>query len=156
MGAQISRDFAGQELHAIAVLKGSFIFLADLVRHIDVPVHVHFLAVHSYQGTESTGQVQLTQDIDESMEGLQILLVEDIVDTGLTLNYLTSLMGARGPESLKVAALLSKPSRRLVEVHVDYVGFTIDDEFVVGYGLDYNEEYRNLPAVYVLEEVPVP
>lgn len=149
MGAQISKDHAGKELHAVAVLKGSFVFLADLVRQIDLPVHIHFLAVHSYAGTESTGQVQLTQDIDEPLEGKSVLLVEDIIDTGLTLRYLFDTLQTRRPQSLRIATLLDKPSRRNVDVTGDYIGFEIPDEFVVGYGLDYDGKYRNLDHVAI-------
>ena len=151
LGAQITKDHAGDELHAVAVLKGSFVFLADLVRNIDLPVHIHFLAVHSYAGTESTGQVQLTQDIDEPLEGKNVLLVEDIIDTGLTLRYLFDTLQTRRPKSLRIATLLDKPSRRKVDVTGDYTGFEIPDEFVVGYGLDYNGMYRNLDHVAIFK-----
>ena len=152
LGAEISKDFAGKEIHAVAVLKGSFIFLADLVRHIDLPVHTHFLAVHSYSGTESTGQVQLTQDIDEPLQDKHVLLVEDIIDTGLTLRYLFDTLQTRQPASLKIATLLDKPSRRKVDVTGDYTGFEIPDEFVVGYGLDYDGKYRNLDHVAIFKD----
>jgi len=150
MGEQITADYAGREPHLVGVLKGACPFMTDLAQAIDLPLTLDYIAVSSYgRTTKSTGEVRLVKDLDQGLEGRDLLVVEDIVDTGLTLNYLTNLMGARGPESLKVAALLSKPSRRLVEVHVDYVGFTIDDEFVVGYGLDYNEKYRNLKDIVV-------
>jgi hypoxanthine phosphoribosyltransferase len=149
LGAQLTRDYAGEELHAVAVLKGSYVFLADLLRAIDLPVHVHFLGVKSYVGTESTGEVQITHDLDATMEGKNVLVVEDIVDTGLTLKYLVDTMGARHPRSLKIAALLDKPSRRQADVEADYIGFSIPDKFVVGYGLDHDGLYRNLDHVAV-------
>jgi hypoxanthine phosphoribosyltransferase len=149
LAAQLHRDFPGG-LHLIAVLKGAFIFLADLVRHLEGPVSLDFMAVSSYaKGTTTSGEVRMLKDLDYALEGKDVVIVEDIVDTGLTLNYLVNLLRARGPRSLKVAALLSKPSRRLVEVKVDYVGFSIEDHFVVGYGLDYNERYRNLKDIVV-------
>ena len=150
MGKQITADYAGREPHLVGVLKGACPFMTDLAQAIDLPLTLDYIAVSSYgRTTKSTGEVRLVKDLDQGLEGRDLLVVEDIVDTGLTLNYLTTLMGTRKPRSLKVVALLSKPSRRLVEVHVDYVGFTIDDEFVVGYGLDYNERYRNLKDIVV-------
>ena len=150
MGKQITADYAGREPHLVGVLKGACPFMTDLAQAIDLSLTLDYIAVSSYgRATESTGEVKLVKDLDQSLEGRDLLVVEDIVDTGLTLNYLTNLLGARGPQSLKVVTLLSKPSRRLVEVHVDYIGFTIDDEFVVGYGLDYNEKYRNLKDIVV-------
>ena len=150
MGKQITADYAGREPHLVGVLKEACPFMTDLAQAIDLPLTLDYIAVSSYgRATKSTGEVKLVKDLDQGLEGRDLVVVEDIVDTGLTLNYLTSLLGARGPKSLKVATLLSKPSRRLVEVHVDYVGFTIDDEFVVGYGLDYNEKYRNLKDIVV-------
>ena len=124
--------------------------MTDLAQAIDIPLTLDYIAVSSYgRATKSTGEVKLIKDLDQGLEGRDLLVVEDIVDTGLTLNYLVNLLKARGPRSLKVAALLSKPARRLVSVHVDYVGFTIEDHFVVGYGLDYNERYRNLKDIVV-------
>jgi len=150
MGKQITADYAGREPHLVGVLKGACPFMTDLAQAIDLPLTLDYIAVSSYgRTTKSTGEVRLVKDLDQGLDGRDLLVVEDIVDTGLTLNYLTNLMGARGPKSLKVVALLSKPSRRLVDVHVDYVGFTIEDEFVVGYGLDYNEKYRNLKDIVV-------
>ncbi len=150
MGKQITADYADRAPHLVGVLKGACPFMTDLAQAIDLPLTLDYIAVSSYgRTTKSTGEVRLVKDLDQGLEGRDLLVVEDIVDTGLTLNYLTNLMGARGPRSLKVVTLLSKPSRRLVEVHVDYVGFTIDDEFVVGYGLDYNERYRNLKDIVV-------
>jgi hypoxanthine phosphoribosyltransferase len=150
MGKQITADYSGREPHLVGVLKGACPFMTDLAQAIDLSLTLDYIAVSSYgRATKSTGEVKLVKDLDQSLEGRDLLVVEDIVDTGLTLNYLTNLLGARGPQSLKVVTLLSKPSRRLVDVHVDYVGFTIEDEFVVGYGLDYNEKYRNLRDIVV-------
>jgi hypoxanthine phosphoribosyltransferase len=145
MGQEITRDYGGREPHLVGVLKGAFPFLTDLSRSIELPMTLDFIAVSSYgASTKTSGEVRLVKDLDQGLDGRDLLVVEDIVDTGLTLNYLLNLLRARGPRSLKVATLLSKPSRRLVEIPVDYVGFTIDDHFVVGYGLDFNEKYRNL------------
>jgi len=150
MGAEIARDYAGREPHLVGVLKGACAFMTDLAQHIDLPLTLDFIAVSSYgAATKSSGEVKLVKDLDQGLEGRDLLIVEDIVDTGLTLNYLINLLKARGPRSVKVASLLSKPSRRLVQVAVDYIGFSIDDHFVVGYGLDYNEKYRNLRDIVV-------
>ena len=150
MGREIARDYAGRDPHLVCVLKGACTFLTDLARAIELPLTLDYIAVSSYGAvTKSSGEVQLVKDLDQSLEGKDVIVVEDIVDTGLTLNYLTNLLRNRGPKSVKVAALLSKPSRRLVQIHVDYVGFTIEDLFVVGYGLDYNEKYRNLSDIVV-------
>jgi hypoxanthine phosphoribosyltransferase len=150
MGRQIARDYAGREPHLVGVLKGACTFMTDLARAIEIPITMDFIAVSSYgAATKTSGEVRLVKDLDQGLEGRDLIVVEDIVDTGLTLNYLLNVLRARGPRSLKVAALLSKPSRRLVEVQADYVGFTIEDRFVVGYGLDYNEKYRNLPEIVV-------
>jgi hypoxanthine phosphoribosyltransferase len=148
---QISRDFRGRRIHLIGVLKGSCIFLADLVREIDLESSIDFIAVSSYgRGKESSGQVRLLKDLDSNIAGLNVILVEDILDTGLTLNYLLRVLKQRKPKTLRVAALLDKPSRRIKTVKANYVGFTIPNEFVVGYGLDYAERYRNLKDVCVL------
>ncbi len=150
MGEQITAEYSGREPHLVGVLKGACPFMTDLAQAIELPLTLDYIAVSSYgRATKSTGEVKLIKDLDQGLEGRDLLVIEDIVDTGLTLNYLTSLLGARGPRSLKVVTLLSKPARRLVKVHVDYVGFTIEDEFVVGYGLDYNERYRNLKDIVV-------
>lgn len=147
----ISKDFKGERVHLIGVLKGACIFLSDLVREIDLETSIDFIAVSSYgKGKESSGQVRVLKDLDSSIEGLNVILVEDILDTGLTLSYLLRVLQQRKPKVLKIAALLDKPSRRLNEVRGDYVGFTIPNEFVVGYGLDYAERYRNLKDVCVL------
>ncbi len=151
VGAAIRTD-AGPDvpIHLVGVLKGAFIFMADLMRQIGGPVSCDFIAVSSYAGTVSTGQVQILKDLDRSIDGRYVVIVEDIVDTGLTLSYLQDVFRTRSPRSLKTACLLSKPSRRKVDVPVDYVGFTIDDRFVVGYGLDFDEQYRNLPFIGVV------
>ena len=150
LGAQLRADHPNDTITLIAVLKGSFIFLADLVRAIPGNVRVEFLGVASYHGgTSSSGAVQITQDLRSEIRGTVCLLVEDIVDTGLTMDYLLRMLEVRGPRVLKVTALLDKPSNRETSVTVDYVGFTIPDEFVVGYGLDLGELYRNLPYVAV-------
>src|ERR1700682_6226948 len=148
---EITRDFEGERVHVIGVLKGACIFLSDLVREIDLETSIDFIAVSSYgKGKESSGQVRVLKDLDSSIEGLNVILVEDILDTGLTLSYLLRVLRQRKPKVLRVAALLDKPSRRLKQVKGDYVGFTIPNEFVVGYGLDYGERYRNLKDVCVL------
>ncbi len=150
LGAQITNDYAGRQLHLVCILKGACIFLADLLRWLDADASIDFIAVSSYKkGTSSTGEVQLTKDLDYPLDGRDVLIVEDIVDTGLTLNYLKHLLLSRGPRSLKIVTLLDKPSRRKLPIAVDYVGFTIPDAFVVGYGLDYGEQYRQLPDVCV-------
>jgi hypoxanthine phosphoribosyltransferase len=154
MAARIGSDAAPDEpIHFICVLQGGFIFLADLVRALDVPVTLDFMALSSYaKGTTSSGQVRLLKDLDFSIEGRDVIIIEDIVDTGLTLTYLQEILRARSPRTLRTACLLSKPSRRLVEVVVDYTGFSIDDHFVVGYGLDYEQQYRNLPYIAILNQ----
>src|SRR4051812_25234479 len=150
MAADIRRDFP-DGVHMVAVLKGAFIFLSDLVRHIEGDVTLDFMALSSYaKGTTSSGEVRLQKDLDTPLEGKHVLIVEDIVDTGLTLTYLQHTLRTRGPKTLRTACLLSKPSRRKVEVAVEYVGFTIEDRFVVGYGLDIAERYRNLPYIGVI------
>jgi hypoxanthine phosphoribosyltransferase len=152
---EITRDFAGQRIHLIGVLKGACIFLSDLVREINLETSIDFIAVSSYgRGRESSGQVRLVKDLDTSIAGLNVILVEDILDTGLTLTYLLRILRQRKPKTLRVAALLDKPSRRVKPVKGDYIGFTIPDVFVVGYGLDYAERYRNLKDVCVLKLPP--
>ena len=151
MGKQIRRDFPGEHLILVGVLKGAVLFLADLARQIPGEVTFDFIAVSSYgKDTKSSGQVKLNKDLDSSIEGKVVIVVEDILDTGLTLQYLLRVLQQRKPKSLKVAALLDKQERRVADVRADYVGFVIPDEFVVGYGLDYAERYRNLPDVGVL------
>lgn len=153
LAAEIERDVPGDEgIHFVCVLKGGFMFMADLVRAMGPRVTLDFLAVSSYGGgTRSSGEVRMQKDLDSGLEGRHVIIVEDIVDTGLTLTYLQDILRARSPKSLKTACLLSKPSRRTVQVAVEYVGFTIEDRFVVGYGLDYAEKYRNLPYIAVLD-----
>ena len=151
LASEIRRDFP-DGLHLVAVLKGAFIFLSDLARHISGHVSLDFMAVSSYaKGTTSSGEVKMVKDLDTALDGRNVIIVEDIVDTGLTLSYLQKILLERHPKSLRTACLLSKPSRRKVDVAVEYVGFTIEDRFVVGYGLDYAEQYRNLPHIAVLE-----
>jgi hypoxanthine phosphoribosyltransferase len=153
LAEEIQRDYTEDaQLHLVSVLKGGFIFLGDLVRAMPRPVTIDFMAVSSYaKGTTSSGEVRVLKDLDTGLDGRNVIIVEDIVDTGLTLQYLQEILHARGPKSLKTACLLSKPSRRAVEVKVDYIGFTIEDRFVVGYGLDYAEQYRNLPYLAMLD-----
>ncbi len=149
---EIRNELPNGQLHFVCVLKGAFLFLSDLIRNLEGQVSIDFMACSSYGGaTSSSGEVRLTKDLDASIEGRDVVIVEDIVDTGLTLHYLQEILQARGPRSLRTACLLSKPSRRKIEVKVDYIGFTIEDKFVVGYGLDYAEQYRNLPYIAVLE-----
>jgi hypoxanthine phosphoribosyltransferase len=151
LAQEIRGDVPDEALHFICVLKGAVMFLSDLVRAMDGKVTMDFMALSSYEGTTSSGEVRLIKDLDYGLEGRHVVIVEDIVDTGLTLHYLQEILRARNPKSLRTACLLSKPSRRKIEVHVDYIGFTIEDRFVVGYGLDYSEEYRNLPYIGVLQ-----
>ena len=152
LAAEISRDYPpGDDLHLVAILKGAFLFLGDLIRAMPRTVTIDFMAVSSYaKGTTSSGEVRMVKDLDSGLEGRNVIIVEDIVDTGLTLSYLQEILRARSPKTLRTACLLSKPSRRMVDVVVDYIGFTIEDRFVVGYGLDFAEKYRNLPYIGVL------
>jgi hypoxanthine phosphoribosyltransferase len=150
MAAEIRRDFP-DGLHLVAVLKGAFMFLSDLVRHMEGHVSLDFMALSSYaKGTTTSGEVRLLKDLDTTLDGKHVVIIEDIVDTGLTLTYLQDILRARGPKTLRTACLLSKPSHRLVDVKVEYIGFTIADHFVVGYGLDYAEQFRNLPHIAVV------
>ena len=152
LGAQITRDYADRTLVLVCVLKGSFVFASDLARAIDLPLRVDFLGVRSYgEGTESSGVVQITQDLSKPIALEDVLIVEDIVDTGLTIAHLIDLFRTRNPRSVRVCALLHKPASARVEVKIDYLGFTIEDKFVVGYGLDFGERYRNLPYIGVVE-----
>ena len=148
---EIRIDVPDEDLHLVCVLKGAVMFLADLVRTMTGNVTMDFMALSSYAGKTSSGEVRLIKDLDYGLEGRNVIIVEDIVDTGLTLHYLQEILRARNPKSLRTACLLSKPSRRQIEVKVDYIGFTIEDRFVVGYGLDYSEKYRNLPYIGILE-----
>lgn len=153
LGAEISRDLAGQTVLVVGVLKGAFVFCADLVRCLTVPAEVDFMAVSSYgSATESSGVIRILKDLDASVTGKHVLLVEDIVDSGLTLRYLKEYLEHQNPASLRVCVLLDKPARRQTQVAVDYVGFTIPDEFIVGYGIDYAEQYRHLPYIGIVGE----
>jgi hypoxanthine phosphoribosyltransferase len=154
IAADIARDHP-RGVHLIAVLKGAFVFLSDLARALTVPCSLDFMALSSYgKSTSSSGQVQLLKDLDSGLEGREVVIVEDIVDTGLTLAYLQDILRARSPRSLRTACLLSKPSRRQTDVKVEYVGFEIEDKFVIGYGLDFAEQYRNLPYIAVKDPEP--
>ena len=152
LGKQISEEYAGEDVHLICILKGSVMFMSDLSKRITVPVTMDFMKVSSYgDGTQSSGRVKISKDLDETIEGKNVIVIEDIIDTGRTLAYLLEVLKLRNPKSLKLCTLLDKPDRRVTEVAVDYVGFQIPDEFVVGYGLDYAQKYRNLPYVGVVE-----
>ena len=152
IAAQITKDYAGKEVHLVCILKGSIFFTCELAKRIDLPVTLDFMSVSSYgDGTESTGRVKIVKDLDENIEGREVIVVEDIVDTGRTLYHLMEVLRVRKPATLKLCTLLDKPSRRVVEVNVDYTGFSIPDEFVVGYGLDFAQKYRNLPYIGVVE-----
>lgn len=151
MARAIERDYHGEAVHLVCILKGACIFLADLMRELQLPASVDFIAVSSYGGNNlPSGEVRLTKDLDQSIEGRNVIIVEDILDTGLTLNYLYGILQSRGPRTLKVATLLDKPARRVTEAPADYVGFAIPDHFVVGYGLDFAEQYRGLPEIRIL------
>jgi len=152
LGESISRDYAGKDLLLVSVLKGSFIFMSDLIRAISIPLQVDFMAISSYgKGVVSSGAVRIIQDLMIPIEGRNLIIVEDIIDSGNTLSYLVRMLRERQPASLRIVTLLDKPERREVDVQVDWVGFSIPNEFVVGYGLDYNETYRNLPYIGVLK-----
>ncbi|MEG0898635.1 MAG: hypoxanthine phosphoribosyltransferase [Oscillospiraceae bacterium] len=152
MGAQISKDYEGKNLMLVSVLKGSVVFMADLMRAITIPVSIDFMSVSSYgAGVKSSGVVKIIKDLDVSLEGKDLLLVEDILDSGNTLSYLKKMLMNRNPNSIKIATLLDKPERRTADLYADYFGFVVPDEFVVGYGLDYDEKYRNFPEVGVLK-----
>ena len=154
LAGEIERDYpAGDDIHFVCVLKGGFVFMSDLVRAMGPHVTLDFIAVSSYgKSTRSSGEVRLLKDLDTGLQGRHTIIVEDIVDTGLTLTYLQDILRARSPKTLRTACLLSKPSRRKVDVEVEYIGFTIEDHFVVGYGLDYAEKYRNLPFIAILHQ----
>ena len=153
LGKEISRDFRGKEVIVACVLRGAFVFCADLVRHLDLPLAIEFVEASSYgQSSDTSGNVQIKRDFDVDISGKHVLLVEDIVDTGLTLKRLKDMLLVRQPETLSICALLDKPSRRTVDLKPDYLGFTIPDEFVVGYGLDYAGRYRNLPDLCILDK----
>jgi hypoxanthine phosphoribosyltransferase len=154
MASEIESSYPkDEEIHLVGVLKGGFLFMADLIRAMSARVTVDFIAVSSYaQSKKSSGEVRLLKDLDSGLEGRNVIIVEDIVDTGLTLTYLQDILRARAPKTLRTACLLSKPSRRVVDVTVEYIGFTIEDRFVVGYGLDYAEKYRNLSYIAMLDQ----
>ncbi|MCI7812198.1 MAG: hypoxanthine phosphoribosyltransferase [Lachnospiraceae bacterium] len=152
IGEQISKDFAGKEIHLVCVLKGGVFFTCELAKRITIPVSLDFMSVSSYgAGTTSSGVVKIVKDLDQPLEGKHVIIVEDIIDSGRTLSYLMDMLKKRNPASMTLCTLLDKPERRVVDVKVDYVGFNIPDEFVVGYGLDYDQKYRNLPYIGVVE-----
>lgn len=152
IGEQISKDYAGRQVHLVCVLKGGAFFMCELAKRISIPVSMDFMSVSSYGGdTKSSGVVKIVKDLDESLKDKDVIVVEDIVDSGRTLSYLLELLGQRGPKSLALCTLLDKPERRVVDVEINYTGFNIPDEFVVGYGLDYDQKYRNLPYIGVVE-----
>ena len=152
IGDQISRDYEGRQVHLVCVLKGGSFFMCELAKRIRVPVSLDFMSVSSYGSeTKSSGVVKIVKDLDETLAGKDVIVVEDIVDSGRTLSYLTEMLKDRKPASLRLCTLLDKPERRVVDVHVDYTGFEIPDEFVVGYGLDYDQKYRNLPYIGIVE-----
>lgn len=152
LGAQITKDFQGKNLLVVGILKGSLYFMADLTRYIDLPLKLDFLAVSSYgSGTRSSGAVKIVKDIDIDLAGYDVLLVEDILDSGRTLDYVSKMLSARGANSISIVTLLDKPERRVVELYPDYVGCDVPDEFVVGYGLDYDQQYRNIPYIGALK-----
>ena len=152
IGEEISRDYAGKQVHLVCVLKGGSFFMCELAKRITVPVSLDFMSVSSYgSDTKSSGVVKIVKDLDESVRGKEVIVVEDIVDSGRTLSYLMEMLRDRGPSSLRLCTLLDKPERRVIDVKVDYTGFQIPDKFVVGYGLDYDQKYRNLPYIGVVE-----
>ncbi|HHT25580.1 MAG TPA: hypoxanthine phosphoribosyltransferase [Clostridiaceae bacterium] len=150
LGEQITADYQGKEIVLICILKGAIIFLADLMRKIEVPCEIDFMSVSSYTGTKSSGDVKIIKDLDDTIEDKHVILVEDIIDSGLTLSHLVDMLKSRNPASLRICACFDKPDRRRAEVKVDYIGRQIPDKFIVGYGLDYNGQYRNLPDICVL------
>lgn len=151
LAKEIQKDYQGKELYVLGLLKGSVVFMTDLIKEIDLPLVIDFMSVSSYSGHTTTGVVKILKDVDINMEGKNVLIVEDIIDTGLTLSHVTKLLKERGIKSLKICSLLDKPSRRLVEMKGDYIGFEIPDKFVIGYGLDNNQYCRNLPFIGVVE-----
>ncbi|HSG32117.1 MAG TPA: hypoxanthine phosphoribosyltransferase [Thermodesulfobacteriota bacterium] len=152
LGSKISQDYKGLNPVFITVLRGSIIFVCDLIREVKIPISLDFLSVSSYSGQSHTGVVRIIKDLDENIENKHVILIEDIIDTGLTLNYIVSMLQERKPTSIKVCALLDKKVRRIIDIPINYKGFEIPDEFVVGYGMDYNQKYRNLPFIGVLKE----
>jgi len=152
LGKQISNDYRGLNPVLVTVLRGGIVFLCDLIREIDIPLSLDFLSISSYSGQKQTGVVRILKDLDENIEKKHVILVEDIIDTGLTLNYIVGMLNERKPASVKICALLDKRVRRIIDVPINYIGFEIPDEFVVGYGMDYNQSYRNLPFIGTLKE----
>lgn len=153
LAKQIEKDYEGQSLLVVGILKGASVFVSDLIRKIDLDVNIDFMSVSSYgSGTESSGTVKILKDLDVDIEGKNVLIVEDIIDSGLTLSNLVAALQTRNPKSLKICTLLDKPQRRTANIHVDYVGFVIEDKFIVGYGIDWAEKYRNLPYIGVVGE----
>lgn len=153
LGKQISEDYKGRNLLLVSILKGSVVFMTDLMRHISIPCQIDFMAVSSYgSGVKSSGTVRILKDLDRDISGFDVLIVEDILDSGMTLSYLMELLYARNPNSIRICTLFDKPERRTVDIYADYKGIEVPDEFIVGYGLDYDEKYRNLPFVGVLKE----
>jgi hypoxanthine phosphoribosyltransferase len=152
LAARISEDYEGKEILAVGILKGAFMFFADLVKHIQVPMEIDFLLVSSYHKTESTGEMNIHADLREHIRDRHVLLIEDIVDTGLTLNYLKALLLERNPASLKICTFLDKTPRRKIEIHIDYIGYEVPDQYLVGYGLDYENKYRNLPHIAIFKK----
>ncbi len=153
LGSEISKDYKGESILAICVLKGAVLFMSDLIRELNVETEIDFMAVSSYgASTKSTGVVRILKDLDSNIEGENVIIVEDIIDSGLTLKYLTEYLMARKPKTLRICTLLDKPERRIANIKADYIGFSIENKFIVGYGLDYNQKYRNLPYISYLEE----
>ncbi|KAF5050933.1 Hypoxanthine-guanine phosphoribosyltransferase [bioreactor metagenome] len=153
LGAKITEDYQGKDLLLVCVLKGAVLFVSDLMKRIDLPLEIDFMAISSYgSNTQSSGVVRILKDLNQSIEGRNVLIVEDIIDSGLTLSYLAENLKARGPESVEICTILDKPDRRTTSLDIKYTGFQVPDEFVVGYGLDYAEKYRNLPYIAVLKE----
>lgn len=154
LAKQIEKDYKGEDVLVVGILKGASVFVADLIRCIDLDVNIDFMSVSSYgAGTETSGSVKILKDLDVNIEGKNVLVVEDIIDSGLTLSNLVATLETRKPKSLKLCTLLDKPQRRTADIHVDYVGFVIEDKFIVGYGIDYAEKYRNLPYIGIVEDV---
>lgn len=152
LGQEITRAYVGKKPHLVCILRGAVIFLSDLIRHIDLPITIDFMAVSSYgKGTKSSGIVKIIKDLDESIENKDVLIVEDIIDTGLTLEHLTKIFWARNPKDVKICVLLDKEARRIIDINLDFVGFKVPDEFIIGYGLDFNGFYRNLPYLGILK-----
>ena len=152
MAKQIDKDYEGKEIILVGILKGSVVFMVELAKRLKTKVQFEFIEVSSYEGTESTGKIKIKKDLQNDIEGKDVLIVEDIIDTGNTLSYLKEYFQEKNPNSLKIVTLLSKPSRRIKELDVEYIGFKIEDKFVIGYGLDYNQNYRNLPYIGYIED----